>query len=288
MAHILSTPGSPVMQRIKRDMSPQHSFSSFTWPSVSSPLDSSFNCCSVNPLSGSVCFFRRSPRLLHNGYYILSDNSYVTDEDISFTILPSETNISYKERLVRIFRKRRRARKCLAGLFSLTRPSVSWLNNSSLSNMKLPLAESSSIDQDEDDNDEDDDDSDTDSSDGESKHKSNEKTKDSQTLYYWMILTLTACLFISIFASYFLLGGAMAILLTLILVFPFIFKFGVLRTEFAAFHNHKSDKRKIEDGSSKREQLEYSFRKQPDLMPDAFRGLQKRWFYKTDISHATK
>lgn len=63
--------------------------------------DSSFECFSTNPLTGSVCACRRSPRLLANGYYVLTEDSFSTDDEGNVTLTPSHTSISYKENLVR-------------------------------------------------------------------------------------------------------------------------------------------------------------------------------------------
>ncbi|XP_059502349.1 transmembrane protein 71 isoform X1 [Stegostoma tigrinum] len=110
-------------------------------------LMTSENSCSpwyLNPLSGSPCTCRRSPRLLTNGYYDLSEESFV-DEEGNLTFIPSKINISYKENLVRIFRRKKKVRRSLASLFSLD-SSSSWLNNSLFSGIDCPLAESSWID----------------------------------------------------------------------------------------------------------------------------------------------
>lgn len=68
---------------------------------VSHISDSSFECFSTNPLTGSVCACRRSPRLLANGYYVLTEDSFTTDDEGNVTLTPSHTSVSYKENLVR-------------------------------------------------------------------------------------------------------------------------------------------------------------------------------------------
>ncbi|XP_007886077.1 transmembrane protein 71 [Callorhinchus milii] len=98
----------------------------------------------LNTVTGSPFVYRRSPRLLSNGYYDLSEESFM-DEDGNITLTPSKMNISYKENLVRIFRRRRRVRRSLANLFNI-KSSVSWLNSSLFSGAECPLAESSWID----------------------------------------------------------------------------------------------------------------------------------------------
>ncbi|CAM5108026.1 unnamed protein product, partial [Natator depressus] len=62
--------------------------------------DTSYECCSINPLTGSLFTCRRSPRLLTNGYYILTEDSFVSDEDGNVTLTPSQTSVTYKEKLV--------------------------------------------------------------------------------------------------------------------------------------------------------------------------------------------
>ncbi|XP_047373834.1 transmembrane protein 71 isoform X2 [Sciurus carolinensis] len=88
-------------------------------------------CCSVDPLTGYPHTCRRSPRLLTNGYYVWTEDSFLCDEDGNVTLNPSQTTVSYKENLVRIFRKKRRVRRSLPSLFSLS-ASQSWLCGSVL------------------------------------------------------------------------------------------------------------------------------------------------------------
>lgn len=93
--------------------------------------DSSFECFSTNPLTGSVCACRRSPRLLANGYYVLTEDSFNTDDEGNVTLTPSHTSVSYKENLVRIFRRKRRAKRSLASLLSdMSQSCQSWLEGS--------------------------------------------------------------------------------------------------------------------------------------------------------------
>ncbi|KAL4623372.1 transmembrane protein 71 isoform X2 [Arapaima gigas] len=100
-----------------------------------------YQCYSLNPLTGSLCSCRRSPRLLSNGYYVLTEDSYVCDDDGNVSLTPSKTNVSYKENLVRIFRRRRRPRRSLASLFEV---SQSWLEEKVFGGVYgSPLAESS-------------------------------------------------------------------------------------------------------------------------------------------------
>uniref|UniRef100_A0A8C1V6M0 Si:ch211-235o23.1 n=1 Tax=Cyprinus carpio TaxID=7962 RepID=A0A8C1V6M0_CYPCA len=95
---------------------------------VSHISDSSFECFSTNPLTGSVCVCRRSPRLLASGYYVLTEDSFTTDDEGNVTLTPSHTSVSYKENLVRIFRRKHRARKSPASLLNdVNQPCHSWL-----------------------------------------------------------------------------------------------------------------------------------------------------------------
>lgn len=63
--------------------------------------DSSFECCSIDPLTGSHFSCRRSPRLLTNGYYVWTEDSFLFDKDGNITLSPSQTSVLYKENLVR-------------------------------------------------------------------------------------------------------------------------------------------------------------------------------------------
>ncbi|XP_071458215.1 transmembrane protein 71 isoform X6 [Marmota flaviventris] len=89
---------------------------------------SPFECCSIDPLTGSHYTCRRSPRLLTNGYYVWTEDSFLCDEDGNITLNPSQTTVMYKENLVRIFRRKKRVRP---SLFSLS-ASQSWLCGSVL------------------------------------------------------------------------------------------------------------------------------------------------------------
>lgn len=91
--------------------------------------DSSFECCSIDPLTGSHFSCRRSPRLLTNGYYVWTEDSFLFDKDGNITLSPSQTSVLYKENLVRIFRKKKRIRRSFSSLFNFS-PSESWLHGS--------------------------------------------------------------------------------------------------------------------------------------------------------------
>ncbi|XP_029424223.1 transmembrane protein 71 isoform X2 [Nannospalax galili] len=102
--------------------------------------DSSFECCSIDPLTGSHCICRRSPRLLTNGYYIWTEDSFLCDPDGHITLNPSHTSVIYKENLVRIFRKKKRAHRSVSSLLDL-RASKSWLHGSMFGDSELPSSE---------------------------------------------------------------------------------------------------------------------------------------------------
>ncbi|XP_053571342.1 transmembrane protein 71 [Bombina bombina] len=62
------------------------------------------------PQSGIIISCRHSPRLLSNGYYILDESSYLCDEesDGDISLSPLKAIVSYKEKIARIFRRRRK------------------------------------------------------------------------------------------------------------------------------------------------------------------------------------
>ncbi|XP_032981656.1 transmembrane protein 71 isoform X1 [Rhinolophus ferrumequinum] len=89
--------------------------------------DVSFDCCSIDSLTGLAC--RRSPRLLTNGYYLWTEDSFLCDKDGNITLSPPQTSVTYKENLVRIFRKKKRIRRSFSSFFNLS-ASKSWLHGS--------------------------------------------------------------------------------------------------------------------------------------------------------------
>ncbi|XP_058524453.1 transmembrane protein 71 isoform X2 [Ochotona princeps] len=132
MYRITQLMSTPVASPCKSDrqsigeLSPRSPFPSFSCDFLDG--ESSFSCCSIDPLSGShIC--RRSPRLLTNGYYIWTEDSLCCDNDGHVTLSPSRTSVVYKENLVRIFRKKRKIRHSLSPLFDLG-ASESWLHES--------------------------------------------------------------------------------------------------------------------------------------------------------------
>ncbi|ELK38134.1 Leucine-rich repeat-containing protein 6 [Myotis davidii] len=54
-----------------------------------------------DPLTGSYLPCRRSPRLLTNGYYIWTEDSFLCDRDGNITLSPSQTSVMYRENSVR-------------------------------------------------------------------------------------------------------------------------------------------------------------------------------------------
>lgn len=62
--------------------------------------DSSYICPSSADAS-QLCSCRRSPRLLTNGYYSVTEDSFTWDHDGNVSLTPCETSVSYKETLVR-------------------------------------------------------------------------------------------------------------------------------------------------------------------------------------------
>ncbi|XP_037313878.1 transmembrane protein 71 isoform X2 [Pungitius pungitius] len=90
--------------------------------------DSSYVCYPAAE-GGAPCSCRRSTRLLLNGYYGVSEDSFSRDEDGNVSLTPCRTSVSYKENPVRVFRRRRRPRGALARLLSdVTESCQSWLD----------------------------------------------------------------------------------------------------------------------------------------------------------------
>ncbi|NXX67796.1 TMM71 protein, partial [Spizella passerina] len=96
--------------------------------------------CSTNPLTGSIPACRRSPRLLSNGYYVLTEDSFLSDGEGNITLTPSHTSVTYKENLVRVFRRRKKIRRSLDSLFNLS-ASSSWLSSTTPSRMDFSHVE---------------------------------------------------------------------------------------------------------------------------------------------------
>ncbi|XP_036904470.1 transmembrane protein 71 isoform X2 [Sturnira hondurensis] len=109
------------------ELSPTCIFPSFACDFLAG--DTSFDCCSTDPLTGYYLPCRRSPRLLTNGYYIWTEDSVLCDRDGHITLSPSQTSVTYKENSVRIFRKKKRTCRSFSSLFNL-RASKAWLHGS--------------------------------------------------------------------------------------------------------------------------------------------------------------
>ncbi|XP_017351716.1 transmembrane protein 71 isoform X2 [Ictalurus punctatus] len=107
-----TTTSSPIKTRNTQGRQPSYSFD----PSFLS--DTSYECFSTNPETGLVHVCRRSPRLLANGYYVLTEDSVVTNDQGNLTLTPTQTTISYKENLARIFHRRRKGRRSFATLLN--------------------------------------------------------------------------------------------------------------------------------------------------------------------------
>lgn len=110
---------SPIKRKLRSTYchSPDESFLS---PDSSYLLDGS---------DSAPCSCRRSPRLLTNGYYDVTQGSFTWDEDGNVSLTPGNHSVSYKENLVRIFRRRRRPRSSLVSLLSdVTESCQSWLD----------------------------------------------------------------------------------------------------------------------------------------------------------------
>ncbi|NXG23303.1 TMM71 protein, partial [Grallaria varia] len=156
--------------------------------------------CSTNPLTGSLPTCRRSPRLLSNGYYILTADSFLSDDEGNITLTPSHTRVTYKENLIRVFRRRKKIRCSLDSLFSLN-DSNSWLSSTIPSNMDSSHGDDSWPD-------------------GWSKLEARHNDTESRTVQNVLsqMVALIMCLIILICTRYFL-GGLSATLLLIILVF---------------------------------------------------------------------
>uniref|UniRef100_G1NJL1 Transmembrane protein 71 n=1 Tax=Meleagris gallopavo TaxID=9103 RepID=G1NJL1_MELGA len=159
-----------------------------------------YRCCSTSPSRGSLFTCRRSPRLLSNGYYILTEDSFLSDEDGNITLSPSQTSVTYKENLVRIFRQRKKMRRSLASLFSLS-ASSQWLSSTILNTM-----DSSHVDDPWPDKC------------SELQASQTDTESNSVPNFLAQIAALMVCLIISVCTRYFL-GGLSAILFLIILVF---------------------------------------------------------------------
>ncbi|KFW93137.1 Transmembrane protein 71, partial [Phalacrocorax carbo] len=190
ISHVTSTPGA---SSTTFDGKHRRSLSQCIFPSYTCAFlddDPAYECCSTNPPTGSISTCRRSPRLLSNGYYILTEDSFLSDDEGNVTLTPSQTSVTYKENLVRVFRRRKKI-----GV------SSSWLSSTVLSN-----ADSSHVDDPW--------------PDGCNKPAASQSDIESRTAQNFLsqMVALITCLIISICTRY-CLGGLSATLLLIILVF---------------------------------------------------------------------
>ncbi|XP_077414832.1 transmembrane protein 71 [Vanacampus margaritifer] len=119
---------SPIKRRLRSSSAHQSLDASLLSP------DSSYFCYpSWTPSDGGVpsrCC-RRSPRLLTNGYYAVTDDSFLWDEDGNVSLTSCAASVSYKEKVFRVFRRRRRkVGRSLARLLSdVTESCQTWLDS---------------------------------------------------------------------------------------------------------------------------------------------------------------
>ncbi|NXJ34153.1 TMM71 protein, partial [Ciconia maguari] len=195
ISHVALTPGasSTAFNGEHRRSLSQHIFPSYACAFLDD--DPAYECRSTNPLTGSPSPCRRSARLLSNGYYVLTEDSFLSDEEGNITLALSQTSVTYKENLVRVFRRRKKIRRSLASLFNLS-ASSSWLSSTILSNMDSSHA------------------------DDPWPVEASQSEIESRTVRNVLSQTvaLITCLIISVCTRYFL-GGLSATLLLIILVF---------------------------------------------------------------------
>ncbi|XP_074841712.1 transmembrane protein 71 isoform X2 [Carettochelys insculpta] len=231
ISQLMSTPAASSSlfdKEPRQSISPGNLLPSYTYTFLDS--NTSYECCSINPLTGSLFTCRRSPRLLTNGYYILTEDSFLSDEDGNVTLTPSQTSITYKEKLVRIFRRRKKIRRSLTGFFGLG-DSDSWLNSTVLSHMDSSHGEETW--------------NDGDSKLGASQRHSNDEYFHEETLDYskwnavrnviYQMIMLSMCLIISVCTRCFLggrFGTLLVFLLMIILVYAAKSCFIILATSF--------------------------------------------------------
>ncbi|XP_014854611.1 PREDICTED: transmembrane protein 71 [Poecilia mexicana] len=118
--------GAVTSSPIKRRLRGNHSCHS---PDVSLLSPDSSYVCYPSADAGAPCCCRRSPRLLTNGYYDVTEDSFCLDEDGNVSLTDCRTSVSYKENLVRVFRRRRKPRSALVSLLSgVSESCQSWLD----------------------------------------------------------------------------------------------------------------------------------------------------------------
>ncbi|XP_054841881.1 transmembrane protein 71 [Eublepharis macularius] len=137
----MAFPDSSLLEKeARKSLALEHITASYT--DIFLDHEASYECCSTNPDTGCAFMCRRSPRLLMNGYYILTEDSVLSDEDGNVTLSLSKTSITYKEKLIRIFRRRKRIRRSLGSLFNI-HASDSWLNSTACGDLNAHFADAS-------------------------------------------------------------------------------------------------------------------------------------------------
>ncbi|KAM4728142.1 transmembrane protein 71 isoform 2-T2 [Anableps anableps] len=122
----LSFSGAVTSSPIKRRLRGSHSCHS---PDVSLLSPNSSYVCYSSADAGDPCCCRRSPRLLTNGYYDVTEDSFCLGDDGNVSLTGCRTSVSYKEKLVRVFRRKRKPRSSLVSLLSdVTESCQSWLD----------------------------------------------------------------------------------------------------------------------------------------------------------------
>nr|XP_057924789.1 transmembrane protein 71 [Doryrhamphus excisus]XP_057924790.1 transmembrane protein 71 [Doryrhamphus excisus] len=116
---------SPIKKRLRSSSAYQSLDVSLLSP------DSSYMCYSSAERGGhSCCCCRRSPRLLTNGYYAVTDDSFLWDDHGNVSLTPCAANVSYKENIHRVFKRRRKPRSSLARLLSgVSETCQTWLDD---------------------------------------------------------------------------------------------------------------------------------------------------------------
>ncbi|XP_054623353.1 transmembrane protein 71 [Dunckerocampus dactyliophorus] len=115
---------SPIKKRLRSSSAHQSLDVSLLSP------DSSYMCYSSTEGGGHSCSCRRSPRLLTNGYYAVTDESFLWDDHGNVSLTPCAASVSYKENIHRVFKRRRRPRTSLARLLSgVSETCQSWLDH---------------------------------------------------------------------------------------------------------------------------------------------------------------
>ncbi|XP_061835861.1 transmembrane protein 71 [Nerophis lumbriciformis] len=115
---------SPIKKRLRSSAAYQSLDVSLLSP------DSSYVCDLTAQGSSHRCCCRRSPRLLTNGYYAVTDDSFLRDDHGNVSLTPCTASVSYKENIHRVFRRRRRPRSSLVRLLSgVSETCQSWLDH---------------------------------------------------------------------------------------------------------------------------------------------------------------